>query len=268
MNARLHGRLDRPAVAVVGVWDPVFPAHRRLFEELRDEAHERSLAALAILLDPAPPALLHGPRRFPVYDEVAERIAMLRACGVDGVLRVRFRKADVFAGAADLLAVVEPHARLAELWLGAQQTLGRLDAGSYDTAERLTRERGVTLRRLPFGRVRPGSVVDLLAAGRLGEAATLVGRPPVRHRPRAERLRLEWCPGRYRVVALGRNDDGAAGSPFEVDVAKAARGLPLLAWPDRAIERLAFVAGPGDGVEPGDRHDRSEADLRAARRGG
>ena len=250
MRAVLHGVVDRPAVAVVGVWDPVVIGHRELFGRLVAHARTHDLASLVIVLDPSPPAMLHGLDRFPTYDDVASRIRSIRGHGLDGVLLVRFARRDLDGGAADLLDVVQPHARLRELWLGANQSLGRREAGSGTTIERLGAERGFRLTRLPPARLRTASINELLANGRVAEAGRAVGRPPVRSRPRTDRLRLPWRPGRYEVAPLGHPDGPLLGAPFAVSLEPAAGAMPVLEWPDRRIGCLAFVQGPGDDRAP------------------
>jgi hypothetical protein len=246
MRTSLHGAVERPAVAVVGVWDPMVAAHRDLFGRLVEHARSHDLAALAIVLDPSPPAMLNGLDRFPTYDDVPSRIRTIRGCGVEGVLVVRFARRDLDGGAAELLDAVGRHARLRELWLGANQSLGRREAGSATTIERLGAERGFDVTRLPPVRLRTAPINDLLAAGKLAEARCAVGRPPVRSRPRSGSMRVPWPPGRYEVVPVGHPDGPPLAAPFAVHLEPAAGAFPALTWPDRRIGCLAFLRGPGD----------------------
>ncbi len=246
MRTSLHGAVERPTVAVVGVWDPMVEAHRDLFGRMVEHARSHDLAALAILLDPSPPAMLHGLDRFPTYDDVPSRVRTIRGGGVDGVLVVRFARRDLDAGAAELLDAVQRHVRLQDLWLGANQSLGRREAGSATTVERLGAERGFGVTRLPPVRLRTAPINDLLASGRMAEAGCAVGRPPVRCRPRSGSLRLPWPPGRYEVVPVDHPDGPPLESPFAVHLEPAAGALPTLIWPDSRIGCLAFLRGPGD----------------------
>jgi hypothetical protein len=60
MRAALFGCGGRPALAVIGSWDPFVRAHRRLMRELSRRARLRSLTSLAIVLDPHPARFIHG----------------------------------------------------------------------------------------------------------------------------------------------------------------------------------------------------------------
>ena len=246
MRATLHGHVSGPAVAVIGVWDPMLPAHTTLFEELRCYARERGLTALAVAIDPDPVRYLSGESELPVYDDAATRIRRILACGIDAVLRVRFCERDIDRGAADLLRVADPFIRIAELWLGARQTLGRMEAGNFATVDRLAAERQMRVLRLPERRLETRDVRRLLQSGRLAEAAGLVGRPPVWSRPRSGRLRLAWCPGPYRAFPIDDPAGGMVGSPLDVELIPDPTGVHSLPWPARRAKYLAFVLGPHD----------------------
>src|SRR6476646_10279068 len=99
MKTTLLGRIDQPAIAVIGVWDPFLARHEQLCTALATSARERSLASVAIMLHPNPPALLNGDQEFPMYDDVAARVWPLRACGIEAVLKLQMTRADVDLGA-------------------------------------------------------------------------------------------------------------------------------------------------------------------------
>ena len=252
MRASLRGRVARPAIAVVGVWDPLLPDHRALLARLAWEAHARSLGSLAVLLDPPPRRYLDGPWEWPVYDDVETRVRLMLGCGLDAVCCLRFARADIHAAAADLLALLRDRVPLAELWLGAGQALGTGPAGSERAIAALAAESGVGLVRLPPTSLKPlgRQVRQLLVAGRIAEATRVVGRPPVRRQPTSGRLRLAWRPGQYQAVPLADPVAAVPGPGVEVCLAPTPRGLPCLAWPDCAAGYLAFVAGPGDESGP------------------
>lgn len=248
MRATFYGKVAGPAIAVVGVWDPMLGAHRELFEQIRCQAQRAGLPALAIVIDPDPALMLRGRAHWPVFDDIHTRVQRLFGSGFDAVLRIRFFENDLNAAAAEFFSLVDAHATLAELWLGAHQSLGRGVDGSQETILRLAGERGIQTHRLPPVKVLPPpyDIRQCLAAGRVAEAAEMAGRPPVRSRPRSGALRLAWRPGRYRVLPLASPLAPPTASPFDVELAAMPRGLPRLAWPDPAIKHLAFVGGPAD----------------------
>jgi hypothetical protein len=252
VRATLHGQINGPAAVVVGAWDPFVPAHQQLIEQLSTYAREAALASVVVLIDPAPPLFVWGRHDWPIYDEVWTRIELAFRCNIDAILQVHFTRADVDAGASEFFALLEAHLTVAELWLGTYQTLGSGPRGATVAINELAEERGVRLVRLPPLRLETEDVRRLLAAGRLHEASRVVGRAPVRRRPKSLTVRLAWQPGVYSVVPLDRITAAEEGRPFSVELAPQARGVPVLQWPDRTMRYLAFVAGPGDHTTGGD----------------
>jgi len=249
MKATLHGTIDRPAVAAVGVWDPYRPAYEDLFGALRARGRERRLSSLAILLDPNPFMFLAGADVCPVYDDVRARIDLMLG-SVDGVLRLRFARRDVDGGAAEFFEAVSGQVAVAELWLGARQSLGRGAAGCGETIAAMASRYRTDLRILPepprSTKAAKWSVQYLLRAGRLAEAIAEVGRPPVWRRPRSGRLHLAWRPGVYVAVPLERAGAAVSAERLRLQLSDDGPGLPSLVWPDPRIRYLAFISGPGD----------------------
>src|SRR5215211_2664011 len=196
MKTTLYGRTHAPAAAIVGVWDPFLPRHEQLCASLAASARERSLASLAIVLHPNPPALINGDRLFPAYEDVHARAWRLRAHGIDAVLLLRMTRADADRGAAAFFDAVLAAVPLAELWLGHAQSLGRGQAGASAAIAELAASHGVRLRALPpppsEGRGAAYEAIKLLGEGRLAEAIGRVGHPPVWRRPRSGVLALPW----------------------------------------------------------------------------
>ena len=246
MKAHLHGCITGPAVAVIGVWDPLLPAHRELLERLCSHARQTSQSALAITIDPDPVQYLWGPCDLPVYHDVHVRSQQMLRCGLDGVLRVRFARRDIDATAADFFAALDPLVRIAELWLGARQTLGRLEGGNFDAITRLAEARQMCVRRLPPQRLEARQVRDLLRTGHLEEAARVVGAPPIHRRPESGKLRLAWRPGLYQALPLPSPDAALEGVPLTLPLRVRPRARPVLDWPGPHVPYLAFVSGPED----------------------
>ena len=247
MKASLHGEVSGPGVAAIGVWDPISAVQRDLFRRLSVHAKEHGLDSVAIAIDPHPAAYRSGEPVYPVYTDLGARIRLILACGIDGVACVRFRRRDVHRGVTDLIAAVWPIIEIAELWLGANQTLGRLEAGDAAAVDAVAKQRGIKVTRLE-DQPRPNQEVrQLLRAGRIRAATRIVGHPPFRTRPRIGMLKFGWAPGRYRTTAA--SDPGAgllAGAPMTLELTGEDGHSARLAWPDPTVEYLAFVSGPGD----------------------
>jgi FAD synthase len=248
MKATVYGKIVGPAIAVVGVWDPLLQAHQELFEQVCCQARRNGLTSLVIVIDPDPALVMRGAGKWPVYDDVQTRIQRLFTVGIDAVLHLRFVQDDLNAGVAEFFTLVAVHATLAELWLGAHQTIGRGPNGSQQAIVEAAERRGIQVQRLPLVRLMPPpyDIRQSLAAGRVAEVVSLVGRPPVRSRPRSDLRRLAWRPGQYQAVPLPGLTAAASASPIEIELVERPRGLPVFQWPDRGIKYLAFVSGPAD----------------------
>lgn len=249
MHAKLFGADTQPAVAVIGVWDPLLPAHHDLFARLRDHARANGLTALVILLDPPPVSLQQGITEWPVYTDTPTRIRQILSSGVDAVLRVHLSKDDIWATAAMFLQLVSSVIPLRELWLGPRQTLGHGPGGRFKASIKAAEMLGVHVHILPPVRLASTDVRGLLKAGSIQEAISVVGHMPLRSRPRVGQvLRFCWPSGLYWVAAVEDATGQPSGRPMDVWLTPIGDGLCALEWPDRRIKYLAFVSGPGDAM--------------------
>jgi hypothetical protein len=249
LKTLLFGRLSRPAVAVVGGWDPPLETHEALMRDLAGYGRSNDLSSLAILIDPPPAWYIYGPAQCQIYHDVRTRVHLLRACGIDGVMILHFTRQDFDAGVAEFFEALKARVALAELWLGAGQSLGRGPKGNHRAVADQARLLGIDLRVMPEIRMDTLRVRLALEAGRLQEACTLVGRPPLRARPSSGLLRFAWAPGRYRAMALRDPWSGGGSGVVEIELTRGRRGLSYCRWPDPAMPYYAFIAGPGDGPD-------------------
>lgn len=246
MRARLFGQITRPAVAAIGVWDPVLKVHRDLYASLTSYARRSAFSSLVIAIDPDPARYFRGVSECPVYNDVHMRMSLILSCGLDGVLCVRFVSKDIHRTAAEFFSTLDRHVQIGELWLGAQQTLGRLQGGTLAAIMKAAEERRINLSHLPAVRLDTGSVRKLLKEGRIKDASSLVGHPPMRSRPRSGTLRLAWLPGIYQAAQMVSPDATPERSLLKLCVVPQAKGVPRVSWPDKGIRYLAFISGPGD----------------------
>jgi FAD synthase len=259
MKPKLYGVLPKPAVAVVGVWDPFSTSHRELFLRLRAYSVENSCSSLGVLIDPPPGAFSSFKARYrvsgwPEYDSVRARVRFILNCGVDAVLCMRFCEQDFSATAEDFLDAVRAHARLEELWLGALQLLGPGPRGSMAAVAEYTNLHGMHLRILPPPPLLTYDVRAFLASGRLIDAIQTVGHPPVWDRPSSGELHLAWRPGLYRAFPMERPEAKQRLDEIKLTLAPSQSGPAKLLWPSRSIRYLAFSSGPADpqSAQPGD----------------
>lgn len=248
MIPRAYGTITNRSVVAVGAWNPLFPHHFELFAQLHERAISLGCSSLLVLLDPDPVTLLNGAAHWPMYNDSRATLDLILASGIDGVLRIKFRRRDLQASFGDLLDVVLQHTRIVELWLGATQTLGRDDKGSVDTVAALAHQHAIELRRFrhPPSQCLHFGLRQLLASGCLKPVIATVTRPPIWCRPRSAEARLSWIAGVYRAVALETVGQIAGTNDIEVTLIRGSRGASIFSWPNSHIRYLAFIAGPAD----------------------
>lgn len=245
----LYGKVDRPAVIMVGVWDPLAAEHQELLSELATYAHARDLSAVTIVLDPAPPQfLLNDP--WPVFEPPLVRIERMQRLGIDGTVVVSFTPYHLATSAAIFLENVSRHITIAELWLGARQIFGKREPGSLEAILEAGRTSGFAVRQLDreTDLRRKGLQVRLrLASGCVAAAREIVGHTPIHSRLDEDAHRLAWAPGVYQVQLL----DSLQAEPYSKSVIPLlliddTNGYSRFAWPDPQTPYLAFVRGPYD----------------------
>jgi FAD synthase len=247
----VHGQLHRPALAVIGTWDPLLPQHLALFDTLRWSARRQELAAVAVVLDPSPALFLNGEANWPVYNDLLTRVWLMLDAGLDAVAHIGFEEADLDGEAEQFIDVVFPHIHLKQVWLGSAQSLGRGPKGNRKAVETILSRRGIELRVLDATADAAGSaeVRSLLGAGCIEAAIRLAGRPPFRSRTSAGLYGMAVRPGVYRVQGFETPNRKLKAAPHEITMLHDSTGLSMFKWPKNCdCEYLAFAKGPGDEV--------------------
>jgi len=173
----------RGAVATVGNYDGIHLGQRAVLERVVARARQLDRPALAITFEPHPLRVLapeRAPRRLTTD---LQRLRLLEALGLDALCVLEFTPelaswpAERFV--SELLA---GRFALHELYVGSRFAFGRGRAGSLALLERLGAELGFRSFGVPEVEVRsePVSATRIrsaLAAGRVEDAAELLGRP-------------------------------------------------------------------------------------------
>jgi len=243
---------SNPIVAVIGTWDPMVDAHRDLFRRLASEGCRRGLTPVAVFLYPSPSKLVNrNPGCGLEYTDIRARVIQVRESFGVSPLVVRLKTSDLDSSCRSFFDLLATEVTLRELWLGANQSLGRGPQGSDAAISALATRRRISLRRMdpcPSSSI-GGRAFRLIAEGKLKKATRCVGNPPVWGRPISDRLRLDWPPGTYHAIALGgptiRSPKLTDAIPLHLSTTKGAHKRTLL-WPSKDIEWLAFVSGPSD----------------------
>ena len=174
--------------ATIGVFDGVHRGHQALIEATRAAAArlgtpERPVHSRLITFDP-PPAFILAPERVGTQlTPPAEKLALVRAAGIDEVEVLAFDRGMAALEPEEFLSRhVDDAGRLRHLVIGHDFALGRNRVGDDPRLARIGRERGFEVTRLPAVRLE-GQVVSStrvrqeLAAGNLAAVTALLGRP-------------------------------------------------------------------------------------------
>lgn len=176
-------RLGAPVVTW-GVFDGVHRGHRRVLETVRDWAREVRARSVAVTFDRHPSEVLSG-QPVPLLVPLDERLRRIGEIGVDFALVIPFTPEFARQSAEEFVRdVVAGRLRARGIVLGHDSRFGRGREGDLELLARLGRELGIEVRRcdpeLHQGRPLSSSLIrEAIAAGRLQEAALLLGRPPV-----------------------------------------------------------------------------------------
>jgi riboflavin kinase / FMN adenylyltransferase len=190
---REHG----PIFAVIGVFDGLHRGHAYLLDHLVREAASRSARPTVITFDHHPDEVLTGSAP-PLLMDPEERLERLEAAGVEVTVVQPFDEALRRTTYDDFVHAIASRARLAGLLMTPDAAFGYQRAGTPAALTELgTREGFDVVVVEPFtidgAAVRSSEVREAIAAGDLGRAETLLGRPvTIRGRLDAAGLVLGW----------------------------------------------------------------------------
>lgn len=173
-----------PSAVTIGKFDGVHVGHRGILAQLASLAAARGLAPVVVTFDRHPMALFK-PEACPVaLASNAERAALLAEAGVAATLELEFTRALSELSPEEFVDQVLVAALDARLVLaGRDFRFGHRGAGTIDTLRELGESRGFEVGLLEDvdidgSRVSSTRIREHLAAGRVREAAELLGRYP------------------------------------------------------------------------------------------
>jgi riboflavin kinase/FMN adenylyltransferase len=185
LDALPDPRLRSPIVTW-GVFDGVHRGHRRVLEAALAWARAEGVPCAVATFDRHPQEVLQG-APVPLVSPLAERLRLIGELGVDFLLllpfTLEFSRTPAEAFVRD---VVVRRLRARGVVLGHDSRFGRDRGGDLAVLEAVSRDVGLQVRRCEpeyrEGRPISSSLVrEAVFAGRLEEAAFLLGRPPSVH---------------------------------------------------------------------------------------
>ncbi|MBI4497450.1 MAG: bifunctional riboflavin kinase/FAD synthetase [Chloroflexi bacterium] len=209
----------RETVATIGVFDGVHQGHRHLMERVLQRAREQGALSAVLTFHPIPRTVLAPGTVVPTLTTLEERLARIRALGIDLVVPLTFTLELSRLTAREFMTLVKQHLRLRGLVIGPDFALGRGREGNADALRALGAELGFWVETVSFvtahgERVSSTAIRQAIEQGDVARARALLGHP--------FSIRGTVIPGRGRGRALG--------------------------FPTANIEPLPGLALPADGI--------------------
>lgn len=173
-------------VATIGVFDGLHRGHRALIDRARRLAAERGLVSTLVTFDPHPLEALRPQNAPRLLTTVEQRVAMALEAGIDEVVVQRFDRAVARVEAeAWTASVLVGHLRVRAVVVGEDFRFGAGNKGDVRTLAAAGSSYRFDVEAVPLvvsGGQRCSSTWarELREAGRLSEAADLVGYAPPR----------------------------------------------------------------------------------------
>lgn len=172
-----------PIVATVGVFDGLHRGHQAIMAQVVARARELSGPATVLTFDPHPRRVLDPERAPRLMLTREQKLALLQRLGIDAAVVLAFDRALAAAPAEEFVReLLGRRLGAREIFVGADFRFGRGRAGDIHVLRRIGGEVGLTAHSvapvLEDGeRISASRIRGLLAEGKVGAAAALLGRP-------------------------------------------------------------------------------------------
>ena len=171
------------SVVCIGAFDGLHLGHRALVDRAVARARLLGVPAVAVSFEPLPRELFAQATKPPRLMLAHDKVAGLRASGVDGVGLLRFNRALAAMTAEDFVqALLVRRLAACEVWVGPGFRFGHARSGDLALLEAMGAQAGFTAHAIEpvvqaGERVSSTRIRSALVAGDFAEAATLLGRP-------------------------------------------------------------------------------------------
>ncbi|MBV8880173.1 MAG: bifunctional riboflavin kinase/FAD synthetase [Planctomycetaceae bacterium] len=173
----------RSPIVTWGVFDGVHRGHRRVLSQVLAWARAEGVSSALVTFDRHPEEVLRG-RKVPLVTPLGERLRLLGELGLDYCVVLNFTLEFSKTSAEEFIrGIVAGRMKAKGIVLGHDSRFGKDRTGDLDFLTRLGRDVGLEVRHsepeLFEGRPVSSSLIrEAVAAGRLEQAAYLLGRPP------------------------------------------------------------------------------------------
>lgn len=175
--------LPGPSLVSVGVFDGVHRGHRRLLQELVARARAQGAVSVVLTFRNHPRSVLQGGVSIPFLTGLEERLAHIRALGVEEVEVLPFDAGLARLSAREFVLLLQRRLGMVGMVMGPTFRLGRGGEGNPETLAHLGRELGFTVTVVEPLALEDGTPINstairnALAQGRVERVAEMLGRP-------------------------------------------------------------------------------------------
>jgi len=168
-------------VVGLGNFDGVHRGHRKLLDEVRRHAEERTGTAVAMIFDPHPPKVLRPEKAPPLLMTLEQKLSAFEQAGMAAVAVVRFTKElSRWEPETFVETVLIDWLRASEVWVGANFLFGRDRSGTFTLLRAIGQDRGFKVDKIEpvFYKdfvVSSTRIRHLVGEGRVDEAGALLG---------------------------------------------------------------------------------------------
>ena len=172
-----------PSVVAIGNFDGVHCGHQAILRNLCTRAHAQNARAVAITFDPHPLKLLRPLQAPKLLTPLPVRLGLLKQTGLDATLVLPFTEAfSQWSAEQFAVTVLARGLRALEVHEGDNFRFGHNAAAGMEELRVLGARLGFSVRRHPVltirgTRVSSSEIRALVAAGAVGRARALLGRP-------------------------------------------------------------------------------------------
>jgi riboflavin kinase/FMN adenylyltransferase len=172
-----------PTLVSVGNFDGVHRAHRKVLDEIVSRARTCGGKSVAVSFDPHPMRILRPDSGLKLLTPTPEKLRLLEESGIDAVLLLPFTRDMSLLSARDFVqTVLRDRLKALEVHEGYNFRFGHKASGDLSLLKDFGREFGFEVVAYSELRIRGESVSstrirELIAAGDVGRARALLGRP-------------------------------------------------------------------------------------------
>jgi riboflavin kinase / FMN adenylyltransferase len=139
---------DKETVITIGVFDGVHLGHKELLAEVKHQAEKLSCLSGVVTFRQHPDELVYSGKILPHLTSLDERIARLKAEGMDKVIVISFNRDMMEIPARDFVILLKKYLKIKALVIGPDFALGKKRQGDMKYLTELGKEFGFTVTQL------------------------------------------------------------------------------------------------------------------------